>query len=84
MTYKVKLVKLSMPRWTKTYTNDIDLKAELYKHICEHCRKGQAFINDDGEKFVLWDPVDENSSVDDMLNTGCGCEYEIEEIDEEI
>ena len=79
MTYKVKLHKISMPGWTKTYTNDIDLKAELYKHICEHCRKGE--IHDE---FVLWDPVNENSSVDNMLNTGCGCEYEIEEIDEEI
>lgn len=83
MTYKVKLVKISAPGWTKTYTNDIDLKAELYSHICDLCRPGEVHVNDDGEQFVLWEPVNENSDIGDMLNTACGCEFMIDEDDDD-
>lgn len=81
MTYKVKLIKLSVPGWIKTYNNDIDLKAELYSHICMNCRSGHIEQLDDGE-WEVWKPVDENSDIGDMLATACGCEYDIEEEDE--
>ena len=82
--YKVKLHKLSEPGWTKVYTNDIDLKAELYSHICSLCRPGEVHVNDDGERLVLWEPVNEHSDIDDMLNTACGCEYQVvEEVEDD-
>jgi hypothetical protein len=82
MTYKVKLIKLSATGWTKTYDNDIDLKAELYKHICGSCRSGCIEKLDDGEDWEVWQAVNENSDIGDMLATSCGCEYDIEEEDE--
>lgn len=76
-----KLYKLSAPGWTKEYTNDIDLKAELYAHICKSCREGNIWKGEDEgeEDVVLWDPVNENSDVYDMLATACGCEFDIGE-----
>lgn len=75
-----KLHKLSAPGWTKEYDNDIDLKAELYSHICDSCRGGHIEITDAGESWDIWDAVNEHSDVGDMLATACGCEYDIEEV----
>jgi transcription elongation factor Elf1 len=69
---KVYLYKLSAPGWTKEYDSDADLKTALYTHICNDCRKGCI-----EEETIIWNPVDENSSVYDMLNTACGCEFDI-------
>lgn len=77
-----KLHKLSAPGWTKEYDNDIDLKAELYSHICSSCRTGCKEKFDDGDIWEVWGPVTENSDICDMLATACGCEYDIEEVDE--
>lgn len=75
MNQQIDLIKLSEPGWIKTYTNEIDLRAELYKHICSYCREGEL-----DDRLVLSDAVNENSSIDDMLSTSCGCEYLVEEI----
>lgn len=69
------LIKLSAPGWEKQYTNEAELKAELYSHICNLCRRG-----DECPEFPQ-DPVNENSTVDEMLSTPCGCEYMVEEND---
>ena len=73
----MKLIKLSAPGWEKEFDTEEEVKAELYSHICNLCRKGEIAETDEGE-FVLWDPVDENSSVGDMLWTACGCEFDVE------
>lgn len=69
-----KLYKLSAPEWVKEFDNDIDLKAELYSHICDSCRNGCA--EDD---IVIWEPVNEKSDIGDMLATACGCEYDVDD-----
>lgn len=74
-----KLYKLSAPGWIKEYDNEADLKKELYSHICGSCRDGESFTNDDDETIFYWEPVNEESSIPDMLNTPCGCEYDIGE-----
>lgn len=64
------LHKLSKPDWIKEYDNEAKLKSELYTNICYSCRLGSTY----GET-VIWKPVDENSSISDLLLTACGCEY---------
>ena len=70
----IKLHKMSFPGWTKVFDNEIDLRTELYAHICDRCRRG------DTEFEEL--PVYENSSIDEMLWTACGCEFNVEYDDE--
>ena len=79
MKIMTKLYKVSAPGWIKEYDNDIDLKAELYAHICDSCRAGCTEYLDDGTIWSVWDPVNENSDVNDMLATSCGCEFDIGE-----
>ena len=74
----MKLIKLSSPGWEKDFDSETELKAELYSHICDMCRPGEIY-KDDGEEYVIWDPVDGNSSIGDMLSTACGCEYMVED-----
>ena len=68
----MKLHKLSLPDWIKEYDNEVELKSELYTHICYSCRLGCVH-----EGNTIWKPVNENSSIPDMLNTACGCEYDV-------
>lgn len=70
----MRLIKASLPGWTKEFDNEVDLKAELYDHICNHCRVGE-------EQFDI-DPVDANASIGDMLWTACGLEFYVEYDDE--
>jgi hypothetical protein len=58
------LIKLSDPGWEKFFVSERDAKRELYKHICGLCVK-QYGITDD-------------SSVNDLLSTDCGCEFMVE------
>ena len=67
------LTKLSSPGWEKEFTSEVEAKNELYKHICSSCRKGE-------EEF-FFEPVDQNSSIFDMLCSPCGCEFYFEEIE---
>jgi hypothetical protein len=79
----MKLTKLSSPGWEKEFETEAELKAELYSHICDMCRKGDIITKEEDpelkEDWVLWDAVDENSSLDDLLWTPCGCEFMTEE-----
>ena len=70
----IKLHKLSSPGWTKIFNNEIDLRTELYAYICADCRNGNT------ESHDL--PVYENSTIDEMLWTACGCEFSVEYDDE--
>lgn len=66
------LYKLSLPDWTKEYPTEEDLKKELYTHICYSCRLGCVSNGN-----TIWKAVNENSSIPDLLATGCGCEYDV-------
>ena len=78
----MKLIKLSAPGWEKEFTSKEELKAELYAHICGICRTGDEWVSDDGE--VIWQehPVPPDAPIGDMLCSPCGCEYDVEGIDE--
>lgn len=58
------LFKLSSPGWTKQYPDDIELQADLYKHICKQCRAEEG--------------ITEISDIGHMLSTACGCEFDVE------
>ena len=60
-----RLIKLSEPGWIREFESEEDLKAELYKCICVMCREG--------------DGVTEDSTIDWMLWTACGCEYTVDD-----
>ena len=65
----MKLIKGSYPGWAKEFVSEEECRIELYDHICGYCRIG----NEDE------DPVDENSSLNDLLCTPCGLEFFVEE-----
>jgi len=63
---------MSEPGWELEFDNAADLKGKLWKHICTAC----AWL-DEYDGPVLH----ENSLIDDMLNTACGCEFRVEDPD---
>jgi hypothetical protein len=74
------LIKLSSPGWEKQFTNESSLKSVLYSHLCIDCREGRkVYIGQEGFETEFDDPVNENSTIDEMLSTSCGCEYMVEE-----
>lgn len=62
------LIKYSSPGWVKKYTNDIDLKQEMYSHVCRMCRENYS--------------ISEHSTLDAMLSTDCGCEFGIDHVED--
>jgi hypothetical protein len=69
---KLTLTKQSLPTWSKQFDSQEQLRLELYTHICEICKDGENYNG-----LVIWSAVDENSSISDLLNTGCGCEFRV-------
>ena len=67
------LIKLSHPGWEKHFDSEQEAKVELFKYICNLCCRGDEF--EDYKQY----PVDENSSIGEMLGTACGCEFMVEE-----
>ena len=56
---KYSLSKLSSPGFTKEYSYELDMKAELFTWVC-------GLYN-----------LTKDSSIDEMLGTPCGCEFEV-------
>lgn len=73
----MKLIKISFPGWEKDFDSEEELKAELYENICLLCRMGSIEDFGDGEIYGC-DPIDETSSVGEMLGSSCGCEFLVE------
>jgi hypothetical protein len=73
------LFKLSAPGWEKEFTSKEELRKELYTHMCGICRQGDKAYDPETNE-VIWEssPVNENSSIDELLFTACGCEFDVE------
>ena len=79
----MKLIKLSAPGWEKDFENEEDLIEELRSNICSLC-----LYTDESEYS---DPVDvvydgvlyECRDLRTLLGTACGCEFTIEEEEDE-
>lgn len=63
----MQLIKLSEPGWEFEGTPQ-EVKEKLYYHICSYC------IRQEG--------IGEDSSIDQMLATACGCEFMVEDTTE--
>lgn len=71
------LEKMSSPGWIKQFESEAELKTVLWSHICKSCRTGE--INSEtGELYPFSQGVTEESSIDEMLATPCGCEFDVE------
>lgn len=57
------LIKTKYPQWNKIYKSEEQLRRELYNNICEYCEIDYE-IND-------------SSNIHDLLNTGCGSNFEV-------
>lgn len=75
---KIRLIKISAPGWEKDFDSEEEARDELYNYVCHMCRQGDEMVE------YGWDPnpIDEKSSLEDMLSTPCGCEFDVEEIPE--
>lgn len=75
---KYTLTKLSSPGWEKQFDTEIDVRNELYSHVCSLCREGdKTDLNQYGYDL----PLNENSTLDELLDCPCGCEFMVEEIE---
>lgn len=59
------LIKASKPGWTKEFDSKNKAKNHLFEYICIDCMKS--------------DKIQKNSSIQKMLNTSCGLEFDYEE-----
>lgn len=63
----MQLIKLSEPGWDFEGTHQ-EVKGKLYQHICFQCRCEEG--------------IKEDSPIDLMLASACGCEFMVENITE--
>lgn len=69
----MKLIKLSLESWEKHFETEDELKKELFKHICNVCRTG-----DEAKEYGFpTTPVNSESSIEEMLASPCGCEFDV-------
>lgn len=61
------LTKLSAPGWVKRFNSEKEARNELYKWICGQCKEEYA--------------IRAYSTIDDLLWTDCGCEFDYEYTD---
>lgn len=66
------LFKMSGEGWEKEFRTKADCTAELLKHICSKCLRGE-----DGVEGHT--PPPDPSDIEALLLTRCGAEYWIEE-----
>lgn len=60
-----RLIKMSDPGWIKEFETEDEVRRELYNHLCSMCIEG--------------DGVTEETTLDHMLWTACGCEYTVDD-----
>lgn len=70
----MKLIKLSVPGWEKSFNSREELKTELYSYICDGCRNDSKTYDTENDCYVDV-KITKTSSIRDMLNTACGCEF---------
>lgn len=62
MTYT--LYKMSAPGWEIEFDTEEEARVRLLTHICHQCRAEMRIMED--------------SSIDVMLGTDCGCEFDVD------
>jgi hypothetical protein len=55
------LTKMSVPGWEKEFNTEEETRDELFRYICNECRKD--------------DEINSTSDIGLMLGTACGCEF---------
>lgn len=60
----MKLIKMSTPGWEIEFPSKFEVQDRLYRHICRQC--------------VAEYGITEISSINDMLVTICGLEFDVE------
>lgn len=78
-----KLFKMSAPGWEKEFKTKEEVRTELFKHICGICQEGDKAYNNEGELIYESSPVNAESTIDEMLCSACGCEFDVELMDKE-
>jgi hypothetical protein len=66
----MKLVKMSSPGWEKEFDDADKLRIELLSYICCSCMLGDPDFD--------FKPVSDDATVDELLATACGCEFDVE------
>lgn len=74
----MKLIKCSLPGWTKVFEDEGTLKQQLYQHLCGICQEGETMTDNEGNIVYEADPVGPDATIDEMLSTACGLEFEVE------
>jgi hypothetical protein len=64
--------------WTKEFATEEEVRQELYRNTCGICRVGEKVYGNDGELVHEFEGVNPDSSLGDLLSTGCGCEFGVE------
>jgi hypothetical protein len=59
------LMKVSHPGWEKDFNTEQEVANELSKYVCRSCK--------------LAEELSDNPTIDDLLNTDCGCEFVVED-----
>lgn len=60
------VIKLLMTGWYKVFDTEEEARDELYKHICQSCLVAEGLTTE--------------STIEHLLATNCGCEYDYEVI----
>lgn len=66
----MKLIKMSVPGWDKEFDDIDELRKELLSYICKMCLEGDT-------EFEI-KPLSKDASIDELLATACGCEFDVE------
>lgn len=78
-----RLHKCSSPSWAHDHPTMASAIDELRTHICKDCLFGSPGFLDDVVDVEFEGRVVECRDPDTLLSTPCGCEYEIEETEEQ-
>jgi hypothetical protein len=89
------LEKYSIPGWQKKFDSEHELVTELRKHICRDCLNNrQTFVGEAGIEIeedgdLVVDTIHEGvryecRDVGILLSTPCGCEFGVEDEDNEM
>lgn len=74
-----RLTKCSYPGWIKEFDSYEATLAELLSHICANCLDGADYFEGPNGKREYYADEPDQSSIQSLLGTACGCEYEYDD-----